>query len=149
MGRGGGFESTIAFGDRLGDTRGPTVQDEEMLIRRLPRPTSAVACMVPTRLRVGGLTPSVILRRLDVSGAVFYVEHAVPDCAQAVVSLFLPRQGMVDIPGRLVQSFRRDRHALWVVEMKFILRDPEVRSGLAGLIEALKLRRRQQGYALQ
>ena len=90
--------TTIPFADmpHTGMSVQPTMQDEEMLIRQLPKPKSWVDCWVPSQLLLPSKRPSAVVRRLDVSGAVLYVEHAVPDEVPfSAVTLTLPQLGRV------------------------------------------------------
>ena len=139
--------STISFPDRLGNTTGPTLQDEEMLIRRLPKPTSSVACSLPTHLKLRSRKMAALLRRLDVSGAVLYCEAAPPNEGEAWVPLLLPK-GTVDVRGRVTSVFQRHRGACWVAELKFELTDNAVRSGIVGLVKALKLMNKRRALGV-
>ena len=140
MAKGALFHSTVAFPDRppAGMSVRPTLQDEEMLIQRLPRPSSAVTCWVPSRLTLPSGRPHAIVRRLDVSGAALFVEHAVPNDALVSLTLPLPHLGDQRVPARLVQTMQRAPRAVWVAEIKFQLFDSDVRSGIARLVQALK-----------
>lgn len=134
------FASTVQFPDvaRAGNTVSVTVQDEEMLIRKMPKPTSAVRCSLPTRLVMRGGRLHAVVRQLDVSGAVLFVEHAIPDQAHAWLPLVLPR-GQAQIPARVVRTVQREPGACWIAELKFELADNDTRSGVAKLITALRL----------
>lgn len=134
------FVSTVRFPDvvRGSGTLNVTVQDEEMLIRRLPRPTSSAPCSLPTRLVLPMSSPHAIVRRLDVSGAALFVEHAIPNQSTAWLPLLLPMMGEVPIPARVTQTLQREEGACWIAEVKFQLADRDSRAGVVGLVTALR-----------
>ena len=140
------FVSTVRFPDgptALFETNGPTEQDEEMLIRRLPKPTSAVPCKLPVKLRMLSGSPRAVLRQLDITGAVLQVEYALPNEGVAWLSLPCPA-GEMEVPARVVGGVRPHPEAPWVVELRFEVATPELRSGLAGLVQALRRRQRER-----
>ncbi|MBX2798618.1 MAG: PilZ domain-containing protein [Myxococcales bacterium] len=128
--------STVLFPDVMRQEL-RTELDEEMLIRRLPRPTSAVPCAIPVTLQMLHARSRALVHQLDVSGALLHVEYALPDDAMAWLRLPLPGgNGM--LPGRVVQLHRRDAAMPWEVELKFHVSDTRTRAGLAGLIGVLR-----------
>lgn len=140
MSSGSLFVSTVRFPDviRGGNTVHVTEQDEEMLVRKLPKPSSAVDCSYPTDLVMPSARASAIVRRLDVSGAALFVEHAIPNRSQAWLPLLLPTIGEVPIPGRVIQTIRRPGGSCWIAEVKFELADRESRAGIVGLVKAMR-----------
>ena len=131
------FSSTIRFPDvvPLGSSVA-THQDEEMLVRRLPKPSSAVLCALSTRLLLPHCRPNAIVRRLDVSEAVLFVEHAIPD--ESLAWLELPTLPPAQVDGRVVRTMRREPGACWIAKVTLTIRDDEIRRRIATLMRALK-----------
>lgn len=134
------FASTVRFPDvaRGGNTINVTEQDEEMLVRKLPRPTSSVDCSLPTQLVLPSTSPQAIVRRLDVSGAALFVEHAIPNEAAAWLPLVFPA-GKQMVPARVVQTLKRSGGDCWIAELKFELVDREARAQVVALLKAIRL----------
>ena len=122
----------------------PTLQDEERLIQKLERPSSAVTCWVNTRLVLPSQRPRAVVRRLDVDGAALLVEHAIPNHAIVTLPLPLPRLGDIAVPARLVRALQPHPQSFWVAELKFQIPSVELRNGVAQLVRALHHKHRSR-----
>lgn len=111
--------------------------------QRPPEPSSAVDCAIPITLRMLTGNPRVLVRRLDVSGAMVHADRALPTGALAWLRLPFP-DGAELVRARVVRGHQRSPGAPWVFELRFELTHPETRAGLCGLLEALRIRQQRR-----